>query len=243
MKKMILILLVPALFAACTKESNCLKSTGKITVEERYTEDFNAISLNDNIDVVLINSDKNLIEVKAGENIIDGISTEVIDTVLIIENRNKCNWLRDLDTELKVLIYRDSIRDIQYNSTAELSTMGQYQTAFLNIEVWNGAGSIRMDIDAYEMTLAQHSGAVDFHMNGNSRFLRIYSVSYGPFFCDEMDVDYLDVVSRSSNDCYVRANLRLTARIEAKGNVYYRGNPEILSWEDAGEGELIYLGD
>jgi len=233
--------LLAAFFQACNKINNCLKSQGNIIVESRSLPSFHRISMFDNIDVIIVPSSLDLLEVKGGENIIDGIVTEVENGVLSIRNENKCNWLRDLNALLEVYIYTDSVENVQYNSTGILRTHQQTKFDSLQIDIWNGAGSIYMDVMANELILKQHSGAVDVHFKGMAERLSIFSASYGPFLCDSLIVNTVSVVQSSTNDCSVQAEYKLNVDISGKGNVYYRGEPEILVWESSGEGKLYHL--
>ena len=60
-------------------------TNGNMTIETRQLSDFNAIHINDNININMIKSDSSFIEIRAGENLMPNIISEVVDDILIIK--------------------------------------------------------------------------------------------------------------------------------------------------------------
>ena len=109
MKKYAGYIIIPALlsvmiYSGCGKSGNCLTSTGKIIQEVRSVGAFDSIDVRDNVNVILIMDSVNKVVVESGKNIISGITTDVADHQLTIQNLNKCNWLRSYDKPLNVYI-------------------------------------------------------------------------------------------------------------------------------------------
>ena len=70
-------------------------TNGNMIIETRQLSDFNTIHINDNIDINMIKSDSSFIEIRAGENLMPNIISEVVDDILIIKNEKSpvCNRL------------------------------------------------------------------------------------------------------------------------------------------------------
>ena len=84
-------------------EGVCIKSTGKVITREQLTLPFHYIEVYDNINLILTqDTSLSSIKVEAGENLIDGISTEIDNGRLILRNQNNCNWLRSFDVPVNV---------------------------------------------------------------------------------------------------------------------------------------------
>src|SRR5687768_15052079 len=92
--------------SSCSKDDwcNCLKSEGPQTTQIRDLAEFTAVELDHNIDLVVKQDTFYKVEVTCGKNLLDGISTEVNYGKLVLNNNNKCNWLRDLDNKFTVTI-------------------------------------------------------------------------------------------------------------------------------------------
>ena len=91
-KKSISYLVLVLFLAACKKENSldCFKTNGDEITETRSLPAFTIIKLYSKIDLNIIKGVEYKVDVVAGENIINNISTSVIDGVLTIENNNKC---------------------------------------------------------------------------------------------------------------------------------------------------------
>ena len=88
--------LVPIFFISCKKEEDrsCFKTTGSIIDKIIPLGSFSKIHLGPYIQYELIQDTMNFIEISAGENIINFISSDIEDGKLLIENNNKCRFLR-----------------------------------------------------------------------------------------------------------------------------------------------------
>src|SRR5689334_18323193 len=80
----------------CQKEHlfDCFKSAGKSVTENRAATPFTNINLTNNVDLIINPDTTFYIKVTAGDNLIDGIITELQGTTLYIRNENRCNWMR-----------------------------------------------------------------------------------------------------------------------------------------------------
>jgi hypothetical protein len=67
----------------------------------------------------------------------------------------------------------------------------------------------------------------------------IYSASYGPFHCLDLESGFLFMRNASTNDCYVNVKHHFEYEITSLGNIYYKGNPEEISGTVSGSGKLI----
>jgi hypothetical protein len=234
---------ITVLVTGCEKfpGEDCLKSTGETTIEHRSVDPFEHIVLEDNINVILTQGNEEAISVRAGENLLESIITEVKDNELTIKNENKCNWVRDFNKEIDVYLTVRNLCSITYRSSGLILSTNTITTDSLNIAVWDGTGTIDMDIQTRVSVLSIHYGSVDFHIRGQSNVGYIYAGSYGPFFCEDLVTTYMFMDNRGSNDCYVQCVKQLEVEIEYTGSIYYTGNPQIVKASITGTGQLINL--
>lgn len=234
-------LIIITLFVSCKKENldDCFTNAGKKTTVSRQPGYYHTISLNDNVNLVLQEGNGFSITVEGGENLLGSVITEVHDSVLVISNNMKCNWVRDYDNELTVYASASSLKAITYESSGDVSTKGNVRFDKFEINVWGGSGSINLDVDCERIGLGLHYGTVDFHVKGKSVLASIYANSYGPFYCQELNSNIVYITNNGTNDCYIHANHILGAKITSVGNIYYTGNPYDLSSNITGSGRLI----
>lgn len=241
---LILILVLP-LFHACEKilPDNCAKSIGKMVIEDRGAPDIGYINISDNVNLILKHENSGALRVEAGEHIIGSVKTEVSGRQLVISNENKCNWLRSYSKDINVYLTLSKLDSLDYYGSGTVTSENAIKADSVQISVWEGSGSIEMELDVEKSRLNLHYGTVDFNISGRSGVTYIYAGSYGPFYCEQLDSKFVYINNRGTNDCYVRASVELGATIEYLGSIYYYGNPPVVYSNITGEGELIPMGE
>jgi hypothetical protein len=237
----------PALFlivlfgwAGCEKLGvNCITSNGKTIMQERILADFDSIDVRDYVNLIILQDSVNKVTVESGQNIISGITTEVINRQLIIRNLNKCNWLRSYNVPVNVFISVKNLMKIYYLSSGNVSTTNTLKSKSLTIEAWGGCGKIDLDMDIYQGYFALQIGTADFNLHGSCGISNIYSGDYGFFQCKNLKTRYTYVINSGSNDCYVNSSYLLEATIGSIGNIYYTGNPDSVVTHIQGAGQVI----
>lgn len=68
---------------------SCKAQNGKVITQERKTIPYSKIQVSDGWDLILSQGDEYSIKIKANENLLDGLKTEVINDVLIISSTTK----------------------------------------------------------------------------------------------------------------------------------------------------------
>lgn len=250
MKTKSLIILALA-FIACF--SSCKKaplSVGKTVTQTRELPYFHEVSLNDDISLSLVRSDTCYIEITAGENIIDNITTNVNGSTLTIRNTNTLDFIRTFDYEIHATLYYKNISDFIYASTGDVDSRNQYNInddayRIYRFEIAGGSGNVNLIVnDCNYFYLVYQHGTADVNLRGsNNRFLRVFKRSYGNFNARNFKAQKVDIMSNSTGDCYIWATDTINAEIINLGDIYYKGNPSAISC-DYGEnarGRLLPL--
>lgn len=241
--KVMLLLTLTLTLLSCGKENafDLFQSTGPIVRKQRKAKGyFNKISLNDNVNLVLMQGNPATIEVEGGKNLLSDITTEITDGTLTIRNRNKFNWVRAYDKKITVYLQVNHLRFIQYETSGDITTMDTIHEDSLHIEAWGGSGTITMALDCGTLWMYQQFGSMDFNISGKSSVTYIFAGSYGAFHCLELKSDDIYIRSDGTNDCYVSAKVRIDAEIRSAGNIFYSG-PGLAHRVGSGSGELIHL--
>jgi hypothetical protein len=227
-------------WVGCDKSGvNCITNNGKTVKQERILKDFDSIEVRDYVNLVISQDSVNKVTVESGQNIISGITTEVIDRQLIIRNTNKCNWLRSYDVPLNVFVSVKNLMKIYYLSSGNVSTTNTLKSHSLVVEVWGGAGTIDLDMDIFQGYFVIQMGTADLNLHGSCAINTIYSGDYGLFQCTNLKSRYTFVTNAGSNDCYVNSSYFLEATIGSIGNIYYTGKPDSIVTHIQGAGEVI----
>jgi hypothetical protein len=227
---------------ACEKSGvNCITSNGKTIRQERNLEDFDSIDVRDYVNLFITQDSVDNVIVESGQNIISGITTEVVNHQLRIRNINKCNWLRSYDVPVNVFVSVKNLMKIYYLSSGNVTTTNSLKSNSLTVEIWGGSGTMNLDLDIFQGYFVLEIGTVDVHLQGKCAITTFFSGDYGLFQCENLKSRYTFVTNASSNDCYVNSSYFLEATIGSIGNIYYSGKPDSVITYINGSGKVISL--
>lgn len=244
----ILMLAFIACFSSCKKAP---MSIGKIVTQTRDLPNFSKITLKDDISLTLVLSDTCYIEITTGENIIDNITTDVVNNALTISNTTTLDFIRDFDYELHAtLYYNNRINNFIYSSSGDINTQNQYNIPdttnhMFRFEVAGGSGDVKLLVNDcnYFYFVYQH-GTADINIRGNNnKYLKVYKRSYGVFDARNYQAKKIDIENHSTGDCYIWATDIINARILNLGDIYYKGTPSNITCEygENARGRLLPL--
>lgn len=241
LKHIVLVLMLLPLLFSCKKENmgDCLKSTGKVTTETRFFENFTSLEVEDNVNVFITIGDYNEAIVEAGSNLMPLIITELNSGKLIIRNDNKCNWVRSLDVPINVYLQCVDIESITSRGFGLVETIDEINRDVFTAEHWLASGKIKLRLNTQETYLKSHTGVGDFECSGNTGYLYLYSSSFGIFRTENLFADSCYAWNLGTGDFHVNVTDALYARIESLGDVYYNQSVQAVSSDISGSGQLI----
>jgi hypothetical protein len=227
---------------SCTEEDfcNCFQRTGGKITEERSLGPFSKIELNNNIDLEVIPDTMNAVFITCGDNLIDGISTEVLNSKLILRNNNKCNWLRDLSNKFTARVHVKNLDYILSQGSGDITFLDTLRTSPFLLETANGTGEYRLLFSSNNAELKLHSGPADIYASGKIDQIYFFSGANGYIYAEDLISQYCTVNTASTGDCRVQANVKLDVNIDYIGDVFYRGAATV-SRTGSGSGQLLPL--
>ena len=260
----VLFFLVSMLTSSCTKMDQLFNNGKPVTEQREVGQRFSAISMYNNVNVKLVQSNRPHLELTCPENLIEKVTTEVTGDTLIIKNENEHNWLRSYDYSIDLTVYYDSLREITYFSNGDLrctDSLKGYSTLSidtisidsLNIDTieayWNrgftlrikeGSGDIDLCLNCDVLKTVFSYGTSKITLHGTAGYAEHYIKSYGCIHAEALNSNIVKVMSESTNDIYVWARSQLVAYLSSIGNVYYKGYPWIEKY-CMGDGQVIKL--
>ena len=237
-------LMMVLLAAGCSKDGggDCFRSTGEVKLETRTVAGFHLIEVHDNINLILAQDTTGYaLQVEAGENLLDDITTEVENGHLVIRNGNTCNWVRSFEVPISVYIRFPSLDTIIFRAAGDLTFTTAWRSDSIQMDVWEGAGTLSLDLDVFKSRIYVHYGVVDVVLKGTSQVNYISNKGYGPVDARQLSTKFTFLSTLSPNDCFVNVQSEIGATIENIGNVYYLGDPAVVSEVTYSTGRLIRL--
>jgi Putative auto-transporter adhesin, head GIN domain len=231
MRIWVYIVLVTFLLTGCKKGHafDCFKSNGKETVETRQLTTFKQLVVFGDIQVKFIQAADYKVEVSAGEHIIGGISTDIKNGVLTIENLNACNIVRGYKREIKVSVYAPSIQKITNEGVSSVVVDGNLVQDSLTVRI-NSSGDFYVNGN-YTYLKSESNGNGDMYLNGSAETLYVNTSGTNYVHAKELKVSKsMLVVTRTLGDVYVTATAQTAFEysILGKGNIYLYGSPSLV---------------
>jgi len=218
---------------------DCFKSAGKVETESRDATAFVNINLQNNVDLVIVPNSTPYIKVTAGENLIDGIITELSGNTLYIRNENRCNWVRSFNNTFTVEVGMNLPEKIDYYGSGNVSCKDSIRTDEFTFECWNGSGTIELLFYSTKVHVNNNIGRADFKLKGSCAVSYIYMNDVATINAEDLQSSYTFITNRSTGDARINVNKELSAEIDYIGNIYYTGKPYSISKTITNEGQLI----
>lgn len=220
-----------------------MKSLGSITTEVRDLQDFHRIEIEGRVNVHLVQDSSNYAEVTFGEVVLDGITTEIIDSTLHIREENRCDWVRSQDVIPELEVHYQMVSSIQNEGSGYIQFDNSNTATTLTYEVHGTAGNAMIDFTGDELVVAMHSGSSDVTVKGVAREAYYYSAGYGPLDASQLEARIVSVHSAGTGDVSVRAWSTVYYQLFDWADILVYGNPEVVRWHHEGSGEVIPSGD
>jgi hypothetical protein len=217
------------LVLSCKKPENrtCFKFLGAETTKEIPLASFNQLDLREHVEYILIQDSLDKVVLKGGKNLLNLIETKVESGVLMIENKNRCGFLRDAKKVVVAEIHFTSLINIRFIGTESLTSRGTIYTDYFTFYSRDGAGDVALNIHAIQIDAEANHGWCNFTFTGVTQKARICAKSNS--YCDVSGLTVTDsiyVASETVGDIKINAdNLVIHGYITESGNILYKGTP------------------
>ncbi len=197
----VLFSLVSLMTTSCSKMDKLFNNGEPVTVQRELDQTFTLISMYNNVNVNLVQSNRPRLELTCPENLIEKVITEVNGDTLTIRNENDLNWLRSYDYSIDLTVYFDSLRQIDFASIGTLKSLDSIK------------GMIEKSIDTIGVSIDTTETGIDTVWNVETSIIRIFDLNINE---GSGDIDL-------SIDCnVVKNNFRNgTSQVTLKGKASY----------------------
>ena len=170
------------LISGCSATGDCIKSTGDMTSKEIEVPDFDKIMVYNGISLVITQGENYKVVVNSGSNLIDDITINVSNGMLVLKDETTCNWVRDygqttvyVTTPNLTEVYSKTEKTISSNGvlkfpSLKLVSMDQYDTY-----EGTGTGDFILDIENESIHL-ETNNISKFTLSGktNNFYIGVY---------------------------------------------------------------------
>ncbi len=229
------------IFSSCNKPNSwdCSKTSGKISTEKRSLTNFFAVKIYKRIHLRLIQDSMNFLEIKAGKNLLPKISTEIKNDTLVIDNQNKCNFMRNFTDSIIVELHFTNINYLRYESSGDIISVGKIAANKFSSDTWNGSGKIDLDLNCNDVSFAFHTGPGDLVLKGSGKKIYLYCAGQGYLNAENFVSNEAQINSIGSGGIKIYSSKSLSGDMGGEANVEYFGNPDSVAINNFGKGKLI----
>lgn len=231
------VLILSMLFLQCDRDG-CLYSSGDQTTRIFAADSFKTIEVWGLFHVELVQDSVFFVEGTGGSNVLDRIEATILNDTLSLYNYNNCFWFRDYE-RVHILVHFKDIKRILLHETSFIYSKDSITDNF-NLEIRGDmaeADLILNNDNFFFLGYMQSGGRYKFR--GKCRKVRFDGYYTSVVDASELESSVAIIRNFSISDYKVWVTDELSIEIHNRGNVYLRGNPEIVFDSIDAAGRLI----
>lgn len=183
--------------------------------------EFSKVNFTGKLDVVLIKSSSNAIDIKLHNADVDKISWNVKNGELNV--KLKANTQKTSSADVK--IYYKDINAIK-TTNAKVKASDTVEKGIFSISASNG-GVISLDVDTKDLTV-QADGNSAIMIAGDTDYLNVDANSKSKVDARNLEALSVNAKARYASEIFVWATDKLDATAGTNSNIYYKEMPEVL---------------
>ena len=231
MKRIIALVFLALLLINCSKNQVVVGSNNIITQEKQLSA-YDKIEVLGSYDVIFTDGEVGKIKIKAPDNILPLIQTEVSDGLLKIgaeKNRYK--------VKEPIIIYvpvNSRLKQVDIKGSADIYTENSLETKALDVDVY-GSGDVRLQVDSSTLAL-KIDGSGDIRVGGKTDNLSININGSGNVEVPNLKAEKAVININGSGNVSAYVTEDVDVSITGSGDVTIKGNPKKVKQKIKGSG-------
>jgi hypothetical protein len=191
-----------------------VKGNGKVETRERRVSDFSGIKISCSADVFLKQGNSNAVTVRADENLIDMIETDVRGDVLNIDIDGN---IRNVEV-LEVYVTVKNLQKVLINGSGDIESENAITGVDFEIQI-NGSGDVELELDVKNLE-TKINGSGDVEVSGVQGNFDLQVAGSGNFEAEKLRL----------NECHIKIN--------GSGDVKMKGSADKLFVNQSASGDV-----
>lgn len=222
------------IFTITLNAQSTIKGSGNVVTKSRTVSQFNQLSVSGHFNVTLNKGNGTSIEIKAEDNLIEHITSEVEDGKLKIKFEK--NYRYRTNKSIDIVVNFESLNGISLSGSGEIIGNDTVKAEDLKIAL-SGSGDIKLDLSAQDV-VTSISGSGDIKLSGNTNTFTASISGSGDFDCESLTSNIATVKVSGSGDIKIRAEKEIHAKTSGSGDIYYYGHPSVVKAKSSGSGDI-----
>lgn len=242
--KILSFLFLLVLFSCDSENTNdCFQTSGNKITKEFTMENFDKINISQGIELIIKEGLETKVIVESGQNLMNGITAEVVEGQLFLRNSNGCNWVRDYN-DTKVYVTTPTLLNVY--SSSQFAVKSDEILSFPVLTLQSGmfsntaSGTFEIEVNCVSLTIEDNKSSY-YKISGNTTNLNVnFYDGNARFDGSDLISDKVFCFQRSSNDIIVNPISKISGTIYSTGNIVLKNTPPIIEITQLYQGHLVY---
>lgn len=228
---LVLIILSAQLNAQYSKK---IKGNGDITISKRTVSNYTKIGVAGSFHVTLSKENLSDITIKADENLLEYIVTEVENGELKIKTK-KGFQIRSTK-KIEITVPFQKLEEVSLAGSGNIWSEETIDSPNLKLSL-AGSGDVNLKVQTKNLN-SSIAGSGNIHLNGITNELTCSIAGSGNINAYDLKSDIATLKIAGSGNAKVNASNEIHGSTVGSGNIYYSGNPPIVKVKSAGSGSV-----
>ncbi len=206
----------------------------KITSKKRTVENFDKISVNGSLKVVLTSGKEGEILIEGDENIISNIETIVSGDLLKIKMKD--NTYIKYYKKLVIYVAFEDIHKISLKGSGDIICKKEISANNVTINL-TGSGDIKTSVNAINV-FSKLKGSGDITIKGHTENYNCTVIGSGDIKSYGLKSKTTTAKISGSGDIKTTTTQEIKATINGSGDIRYKGNPQVVNSKVNGSGDI-----
>jgi hypothetical protein len=215
------------------------KAMAQQKIEDRHLSGFNALDVGGPFDVKLTQGSTESVKVEAPEDLMNKITTEVINGTLKVYNKhNEMFHWGDIFRHKKILVYvtAKNLDKIVVSGSGDVSFRDGLHGDKMNLHV-SGSGDVEGTLEVKSLETGI-SGSGDVRLSGHAETSAVRVSGSGDYSARGLITSNTDVHVSGSGDARIYASNKVDASVSGSGDISYSGHPKNVYKYKSGSGDI-----
>jgi hypothetical protein len=211
-----------------------IKGNGELTTITRNVSDYDEISVAGSFDVKLFKGEEGTITIKADENLLEYIVTEVKNSDLKI--KTKKGYTITSRKTIEITVPFESIDGVSLAGSGDVFTNDVIKSNNLKLSL-AGSGNMDLNVSTGEV-VSNIAGSGNIQLAGDTDNFSCSIAGSGNLNGFNLKATIANAKIAGSGNIKINAVNEIHAKIAGSGNIVYSENPEIIKSKSVGSGSV-----
>lgn len=230
MNKIIYIAVISLWVSACAS----INGNGRIKSQAREVSRFNGIESRSSVDIDIKKGSSQTVTIEADENLLQYVTTEVINGDLIIELKPNSSFG---NAHLKAHVTSPELKSWKVSGSGSIRSNDFFDYQGETNFIVSGSGDIEAVVHSPSV-IADVSGSGSISLKGETKNFRATVSGSGDAKCHDLKSENTSIEVGGSGSAHVYSSVKLTAQVSGSGDIFYSGNPASPSIDKSGSGSI-----